>query len=68
MAKCKHCPEEITWIDGKPYSLQNHFKVCRPDGAKKPAPVKEPAVSFGVGSATDEEQQNLMELIAKMER
>ena len=39
MAKCKNCPEEITWIDGKPYSLQNHFKVCRPAGQK---PGKQP--------------------------
>ena len=31
MTICKYgCGEEITWIDGKPYSLQNHYKVCRP--------------------------------------
>lgn len=39
MAKCKHCEEDITWIDGRPFSLQSHFKVCRPNGVqvkKKP--------------------------------
>ena len=35
MTLCKYgCGEEITWIDGKPYSLQNHYKVCRPTGKK----------------------------------
>ena len=35
---CKYgCGEEITWIDGKPFSLQSHFKVCRPGGKAKPS-------------------------------
>ena len=35
MTLCKYgCGEEITWIDGRPYSLQSHFKVCRPAGKK----------------------------------
>ncbi len=41
MPICKYgCGEEVTFIDGKPFSLQNHFKVCRPGGKKKAAPVK----------------------------
>ena len=35
---CKYgCGEEITWIDGKPFSLQSHFKVCGPNGRHKKA-------------------------------
>ena len=50
MSLCKYgCGEEITWIDGKPFSLQNHYKVCRPAGKK----VK-PAVHVGKKSIVTE--------------
>ncbi len=40
---CKYgCGEDVTFIDGKPFSLQNHMKVCNKGnaGKKKPAPIK----------------------------
>ncbi len=47
MPLCKYgCGEEITWIDGKPFSLQSHFKVCRPAGKKKPKPDRELIVAL----------------------
>ena len=53
MSLCKYgCGEEITWIDGRPYSLQSHFTVCRP-GEKK---VK-PAVHVGQKSIAPEAEQ-----------
>ena len=50
MTLCKYgCGEEITWIDGKPYSLQNHYKVCRPAG-------KKPVVHVGKKSIVTEDE------------
>ena len=56
MSECKYgCGEEITWIDGKPYSLQNHMKVC----SKGNAGNKKQAVRVGKPSAaTATEQAN----------
>ena len=35
---CKNCDEQIVFIDGKPMSWQNHFKVCGRNGKAKPEP------------------------------
>ena len=61
MTLCKYgCGEEITWIDGKPYSLQNHYKVCRPAGKVKPV------VHVGKKSiVTDAEQASFAAAVEK---
>ena len=54
MSKCKHCEEDITWIDGRPFSLQSHFKVCRPNGQRvKPEAKKN---ELGLSADMTEEQ------------
>ena len=52
MSKCKHCDEDIVWIDKRPYSLQSHFKVCRPDKKAEPKPTVE---MFSNGSSAAEQ-------------
>lgn len=50
MPLCKYgCGEEVQFIDGKAYSLQNHMKVCDKGNAGKKK-AKEPELS-------DEEEQ-----------
>lgn len=47
MSLCKYgCGEEITWIDGRPFSLQSHFKVCRPAGKKPVLGPNHDALAF----------------------
>ena len=61
MPLCKYgCNEEVTYIDGKPYSLQNHMKVCSKGNAgkkKQEVRVGKPPV------ATAQEQQSLIDAI-----
>ena len=72
MPLCKYgCNEEVTYIDGKPYSLQNHMKVCSKGnaGKKKPKLVPEKLLSFGKASiVTDKERASFDAALKEAEK
>ena len=70
MPLCKYgCGEEVTFIDGKPFSLQNHMKVCSKGnaGKKKPAIPKPPQYEEALAALTGTLGYKVREAIAMLE-
>ena len=70
MPLCKYgCNEEVTYIDGKPYSLQNHMKVCSKGNAgKKKASGLGEMVFRKASIVTDKERASFDAALEKAEK
>ena len=70
MSLCKYgCGEEVTWIDGKPYSLQNHMKVCSKGNAGKKKALGPGEMVFRKPSiVTDKERASFDAALEKAEK
>ena len=70
MPLCKYgCNEEVTYIDGKPYSLQNHMKVCSKGNAGKKKASGPGEMVFGKASiVTDKERASFDAALKEAEK